>query len=171
MTIRIATEEDWPRIVEIYNQAIELRTSTADTEPVTLESKRSWLQGRDSTKHPIYVREAEEGVVGWCSLSPYRFGRPAFERTVEISYYVDRERRREGVASGLIEHAFGECPDLGIDSLVAILLASNVASIAALERFGFSEWGRPPGIALIDGERYDHVYMGKRVSGSAGPTN
>ncbi len=167
MTVRIATEEDWSRIVDIYNQAIELRTSTADTVAVSLESKRTWLSDRDVSKHPILVCVEAGSVVGWCSLSPYRFGRPAFERTAEISYYVDCAHRRKGVASRLVNHAIEQCPQLGIDVLVAILLASNDASLALLERFGFAEWGRLPEIAAIDGKRYDHVYWGKRVSGGS----
>lgn len=35
--------QDLPRIVEIYNQAIPTRLSTADLEPVTIESKKAWF--------------------------------------------------------------------------------------------------------------------------------
>lgn len=35
--------QDLPRIVEIYNQAIPTRLSTADLEPVTIESKKHGL--------------------------------------------------------------------------------------------------------------------------------
>jgi RimJ/RimL family protein N-acetyltransferase len=47
--------------------------------------------------------------------------------------------------------------------LVAILLDQNPASIALLHRFGFSRWGVMPGIALIKGERADHLYYGLKL--------
>lgn len=41
--MRHATLEDLPRIVEIYNSTIESRLVTADTEPVTVESRTEWF--------------------------------------------------------------------------------------------------------------------------------
>ena len=40
MTIRDATEEDLPAIVEIYNESIPGGTATADLEAITVESRR-----------------------------------------------------------------------------------------------------------------------------------
>ena len=43
MVIRNATESDLPAIIDIYNAAIATRISTAQLEPVTVESRRDWL--------------------------------------------------------------------------------------------------------------------------------
>ena len=56
-----------------------------------------------------------------------------------------------------------DCSHLGIEIIVALLLGSNAPSMNLLLKFGFEEWGRLPGIAEIDANRYDHLYMGKRV--------
>jgi len=164
MPIRIATVDDWKRIVDIYNDAIATRISTADTEIISVESKEQWLAQHDVDHYPIYVDVRDGVVTGWCSLSPYRLGRPAFRDTAEISYYVSEQCHRNGIGHSLVSHALSDCSRLGIETLVAILLESNLASIGLLRKFGFEEWGRLPKIAEIDGNRYDHLYMGRRVS-------
>lgn len=162
--IRRATRADWSEIIEIYNEAVALRTATADTEPVTVDSKRDWLEGHLNECFPILVCEIESKVVGWCSLSIYRHGRPAFDRTVEVSYYVSKDNQGKGMATQLLEQAIAECSRLGYRTLVAILLDVNVPSIRLLEKFGFAEWGRMPGIAEIDEAEYDHLYFGKHLN-------
>ena len=42
-TTRDATLDDLPAIVDIYNQSIPAGTATADTRPITVESRRPWF--------------------------------------------------------------------------------------------------------------------------------
>lgn len=163
MPIRTATSGDWESVVRIYNEAIDTRISTADTKHVTIESRKGWLNQHLEENYPIFVNETEAIITGWCSLSPYRYGRAAFDKTAEISYYISREHRGKGVGTLLVEHTVSQCSRLGIDALVAILLGSNKPSINLLRKFQFEEWGRLPEIAEIDGNHYDHLYMGKRL--------
>ncbi len=164
MPIRLSIREDWGRILQIYNEAISTRISTADTDPVSLEDREDWLEGHSDNRYPIFVMEINRVVEGWCSLSPYRDGRAALEKTAEISYYVSEKNRRQGVATALIKYVLSDCQRLGVESLVAILLESNEPSINLLRKFQFEEWGRLPKIAVIDGNCYDHLYLGRRVS-------
>ena len=55
MTIRDATEDDLPAIVAIYNASIPGRIATADTEPVSIESRRDWFRDHDPEKRPLWV--------------------------------------------------------------------------------------------------------------------
>src|SRR6266581_575295 len=41
---RTATRNDLPQIVEIYNSTIPSRIATADTEPVSVESRVHWFE-------------------------------------------------------------------------------------------------------------------------------
>ncbi|MGK0237474.1 MAG: L-amino acid N-acyltransferase YncA [Candidatus Pelagisphaera sp.] len=163
MCIRIATKQDWPDIIRIYNEAVDTRVSTADTEYVTIESRKSWLVEHQDGRYPIDVKIVNDEVVGWCSFSAYRSGRRAVAGSCEISYYVSTNHRCQGVASELIEHAMAKCPPLGIRILFGILLESNAPSIHLLTKYGFKEWGRFPKVAEIDGERFDHVYLGLQL--------
>ncbi len=165
MCIQIATKQDWPDLIRIYNEAVDTRVSTADTEYVTIESRKSWLVEHQDERFPIFVKNVNDDVVGWCSISAYRSGRPAVAGSCEISYYVSAKHRGQGVASELIEHALAKCPALGIRILFGILLESNAPSIHLLTKYGFKEWGRLPEVAEIDGKRFDHVYLGLQLEG------
>ena len=47
MTIRNALERDLASVVEIYNAAVPTRKSTADTQPVSIESRSEWFHKHD----------------------------------------------------------------------------------------------------------------------------
>ncbi len=161
--IRIAKLEDLPAMVTIYNEAVTARFATADTAPVTLDSRRDWFAEHSPLSHPIFVWEAANEIKGWCSLSPYRRGRAALRFTAEISYYVRADSRRKGIASHLIRHSFAACPSLRIKNLFAIVLELNPASRSLLEKFEFEQWGFLPRVADFDGHECGHVYYGRRI--------
>ncbi len=49
-TTRDAVETDLARIVEIYNSTIPSRMVTADTEPVSVESRLEWFYKHNPNK-------------------------------------------------------------------------------------------------------------------------
>ncbi|MFW2405403.1 MAG: N-acetyltransferase family protein [Gammaproteobacteria bacterium] len=163
MNIRLADAADLPAVVDIYNEAIADRNATADLSPVSVEGRAAWLSEHPPDTYPVFVAERGGGVVGWCSLSPYRPGRMALRHTAEISYYIARASRGTGVGSALIAHAIERCPELGLKTLFAIVLDINPASPSILGKFGFEEWGRLPGVADFDGVECGHLYYGLRV--------
>jgi len=151
MAIRQAEHRDWTEIVAIYNQAVGGRGATADLTPVTVEGRHAWFESHGDVRFPIYVDEVAGRIRGWCLVSPYRPGRAALEKTVELSYYVHSDCRREGVATGLIGHAIHGCSAAGHKNIFAVLLGVNQASAALLGKLGFEQWGCLPGVAEIDG--------------------
>jgi L-amino acid N-acyltransferase YncA len=168
VVIRTAEARDLPAIVEIYNQAVRLKSATAELSPVSLQSRAKWLAEHDPASHPVFVAQSGKVVVGWCSISEYRPGRGALRHTAEISYYVHEDYRRMSVASKLVEHAIRECPRLGIKTLIAILLDINVPSLGLLEKFGFQKWGHMPDVADFDGRECSHLYYGLRLGAAKG---
>jgi GNAT superfamily N-acetyltransferase len=97
MIIRDALEADLPAIVEIYNEAIRGRISTAQLEEVSVEQRRPWFRQHSATSHPLWVAEIEGEVAGWFSFHPF-IKRAAYRGTAEISVYVSEKFRRRGVA-------------------------------------------------------------------------
>lgn len=162
MTVRLATLDDLPWIVEIYNQAIVSRNATADTVPFAVEQRLDWFHAHPADEHPLYVYEEGGRVLGWLSLSPYR-GRPALSRTAEVSYYVDYACHGKGIGSALMTHMLEDCPRTGLRVLVAILLEWNTGSRKLLEKFGFERWGFLPEVAEFDGKVTGHLYYGRKV--------
>ena len=161
--IRIATLDDLPAVVSIYNQAVASRFATADTMPVTVNSRHEWFIEHEPSSHPIFVWEDASEVKGWCSLSPYRKGRMALRFTAEISYYVRANAHRKGIASSLIRHSLAACPSLQIKNLFAIVLEHNTASRGLLEKLEFEKWGFLPRVADFDGHECGHVYYGRKI--------
>jgi L-amino acid N-acyltransferase YncA len=161
--IRLASPDDLPAIVRIYNDAVDDRFATADLGPVTVGQRTAWFDDHDPATFPIHVFEEERSVLGWCSLSAYRSGREAVLGTAEISYYVGRDARGRGVGTALVQHAVRTAPAFGKRVLFGILLDRNRASIRLMEKCGFERWGRLPDVALIDGVLVGHLYYGRRV--------
>src|SRR5207248_11616684 len=62
--IRDATEADLPAIIDIPTAAIASRISTAQLEPVTVESQREWFRAHSPAQYPIWVAEAEGAIAG-----------------------------------------------------------------------------------------------------------
>ena len=56
--IRKAILKDLTKITEIYNQAIESKKSTADTNPFTVTQREGWfLEHNRNRRTPIYSNE------------------------------------------------------------------------------------------------------------------
>ncbi len=161
-SIRLATLEDLPEIVGIYNQAILTRFATADTEVFTVEQRTSWFHLHNADEFPIYVAAEGKQVLGWFAVSPYR-GRPALRRTAEISYYVDYSNQKRGIGSALMEKAIDDAARLNKRIYIAILLEWNTGSIHLLEKFGFERWGFLPDVADFGDRLCGQYYYGRRV--------
>ncbi|MDH5672174.1 MAG: GNAT family N-acetyltransferase [Myxococcales bacterium] len=166
MNIRRGVRADWPAVVEIYNHAVEEGLKTADTEPISLESRAQWFLQHEDLRHPIFVAEREGLVLGFCSLSPHRPGRRALRKVAEVSYYVHRDQRGAGVGCALLTHAVERAHEYGFVHLFALLLDVNQQSIRMLERAGFYKWGHLPEVADFDGVVCGQVIYGRQLPGA-----
>jgi L-amino acid N-acyltransferase YncA len=161
--IRHATEADLPAIVAIYNASIPGRLATADTAAVTVDDRRPWFAAFDPSSRPIWVAESGGQMAGWLGLRSF-YGRPAYHRSVEAAVYVAPEFHRRGIARALLGHAFDAAPGLGIATLLAFVFGHNDASLALFRQSGFSDWGRLPRVAELDGIERDLLILGKRLT-------
>jgi phosphinothricin acetyltransferase len=158
-----ATDKDLPKIVEIYNSTVPTRLATADTEPVSVESKRPWFNNHVPGKRPILVERIDGEIAAWVSFESF-YGRPAYGRTAEISIYLAPEFRRQGLGKRLLREALDMTPELGIRSVVAYIFSHNEGSIRLFRSFGFETWGVLPDIAEMDGKRYSLSILGKHLN-------
>ena len=161
--IRDARETDLEAIVRIYNASIPGRLATADTEPVSTESKLAWFRDRDVSRHPLWVVERDGEVCAWLGFGKF-YGRPAYAATAEVSVYVDPTNQRRGIATELMEHMLARAPTLGLSTLLGFVFAHNDRSVELCKRFGFQEWGHLPRVAVLDGVERDLLILGRRVA-------
>jgi phosphinothricin acetyltransferase len=162
MTIRDAKPEDLPEIVAIYNSTIPSRMVTADTEPVTVESRHKWFAEHSREQHPIWVAEEAGRIVGWLSYSAFHT-RPAYRATCEVSIYLAPEFRGRGLGRELLARCIAHAPSLGITTLLGLIFGHNLPSLRLFEKAGFARWGHFPRVAVLDGVERDLVILGRRV--------
>jgi len=160
MNIRIAQKEDLPAIVEIYNQAISTKSSTAEIVPVTIQDKTGWFNQHVPDKYPLFVGLVNQSVIGWASLSPYRPGRDAFRHVAEISFYLHKDFQGKGLGTTLIVYALEKSREYHFNQLIAMVLEKNTHSIYLLKKLGFEQWAYMPDLANFDGQVCAHVYYG-----------
>jgi phosphinothricin acetyltransferase len=161
--IRYAERDDLPRIVDIYNATIPSREVTADTEPVSVESRIQWFEAHRRDKRPLWVAEDARGIAGWLSISTF-YGRPAYDGTVELSVYVADDRRGRGLGSMLMRHALAQAPALGIDALIGFIFRHNRRSLQLFHNHGFERWGVLPAVAVLDGTPRDVIIVGRKLA-------
>ena len=166
MTIRDATEADLPAIVAIYNAAIPGRTATADTQPVTVESRRDWFYEHNPNARPLWVAVENDAIAGWLSFQSF-YGRPAYHATAEVSVYVAPNWRRKGIGNALLAKAVAQAPRLGLKNLLGFIFAHNDASLRLFEKFGFQRWGVLPRVAELDGVERDLIIVGRGLINEA----
>jgi len=159
---RIATRDDLPAIVAIYNETIPSRMVTADLEPVSVESRIAWFEAHSPDRHPMWVAERDGEVAAWLSYSKFH-PRAAYDGTAEISLYVGSRFHRAGLGGRMLQEAIDAAPGLGFHTLVGLVFGHNAPSLALFERFGFARWGHMPRVAILDGVDRDLVFLGRRV--------
>jgi L-amino acid N-acyltransferase YncA len=159
---RNAAPDDLPAIVDIYNSTIPGRMVTADTAPVTVESRTGWYQAHTPGKRPLWIMEEDGETAGWISLQSF-YGRPAYDCTAEISIYLHLGFRGRGLGKKALGHAMDSCPSLGVDTLLGFIFAHNTPSIRLFTQTGFEEWAHLPDVAVLDGVRRSLKILGKKL--------
>ncbi len=155
MNIRKAKIEDLPRIVEIYNWAIENTTATFDTESKTVEDQTSWFFDHDED-HPLVAIELENVVVGWGSISSWS-DRCAYSGTGELSFYIHPDHHGKGVGSYLLNHLIELGKRCNFRTLISRVSAESNASLYLHRKNGFEEIGIMKSVGLKFGREIDVV--------------
>ncbi len=158
MMIREATGTDAPTIAQIYNQGIEDRVATLETEQRTAEERTAWLAAR-SPRHPVLVAtDNTDTIVGWGSLNPFN-PRPVYDHVVDFSLYVAREQRGRGIGDALLGALETRARALGYHKMVLAAFPTNAPGMRLYERHGFTTVGVYHQQGLIDGKWIDVIIM------------
>lgn len=163
MEIRDATLADAAAIARIYNQGIEDRVATLETELRTPAERAAWLAAR-GPRHPVLVAVDRAGeVVGWCSLNQFN-PRPVYDHVADISVYVARERRGRGIGDALMSALEARARALGYHKMVLAAFPFNAAGMRLYERHGFLTVGIYREQGMLDGRWVDVIVMDKILS-------
>src|SRR5712691_3929692 len=122
--VRLAQLADAAAIAAIYNQGIEERNATFETELRTVEHITAQLAEKGE-KYPTVVVERAGTVVAWAGVGPYR-DRLCYAGIAQHSVYVERSARRTGAGRAALEGLLRTCEERGLLKLVSRILADNV---------------------------------------------
>jgi len=98
--IREANMKDLKSILSIYNQGIEDRIATLETETKTIQNMKEWFN-QHGDRYKVIVAEIEDKIVGWASLNHYN-NRCAYSGVADLSIYIDRAYRGKGIGKQLL---------------------------------------------------------------------
>ncbi len=159
--VRLAAPADASAICRIYNQGIEDRVATLETELRTPEERRRWLASR-SPRHPVIVAAVTEPatMVGWGSLNPFNV-REAYRFVADFSVYVERDWRGKGVGRVLLDKLIVLAREHGYHKMVLSAFPTNASGMALYATLGFRTVGVYQEQGLLDGRWVDTVIMEK----------
>jgi phosphinothricin acetyltransferase len=160
LQIHDARVEDAPAIARIYNQGIEDRVATLETQLRSPEERAEWLAARDP-RHPVLVaRDGGGAVLGWSSLNAFN-PRAAYDHVADLSVYVAREHRGRGIGDALLGALEQRARGLGYHKLVLAAFPSNALGMRLYERHGFATVGVYHEQGQLDGRWVDVIAMEK----------
>jgi L-amino acid N-acyltransferase YncA len=161
ITIRAAVEADAAAVMDIYNEGIEDRTATFETEPRGIEDIRKRIG--ESVEYPLVVAQSGDGrVIGWAGLSAYR-PRACYAGIAEFSIYVRRDSRGRGIGSPLLMALIDAARARGFWKLVSRVFPFNTASRALCRTCGFREVGVYEKHAQLEGQWVDVVIVERLI--------
>jgi L-amino acid N-acyltransferase YncA len=159
--VRNATVNDAAAIAEIYNQGIEDRVATYETEPRSAEEQQAWLRAV-ADRYPAVVAQIDGEIVGWAGAAPYR-ARECYRGIGEFSMYVRRDWRGRGVGDLLVAALISEAERLGLWKLLSRIFPFNETSRALCQKHGFREVGIYEKHARLEGRWLDVVIVERLI--------
>lgn len=154
--IRKAEISDLERITNIYNWAVENTTASFDIKSQTIEQRAQWFKKHDE-RHPLIVYELEGKVVGYASLSEYRI-KEGYNRTCELSVYVDPQYHNNGIGTKLIKNMVQLGREKGFHVIISGICADNYSSIKIHEKLGFELCGNMKAVGYKFGKYLDCLF-------------
>ena len=162
ITYTDATLDDLPFIVAVYNSTIASRQVTADLQPVSVESRFTWFEQHNPQKRPLWLIKYHNQPCGWVSLSSF-YGRPAYDKTVEISLYIHQDFRGKKIGQTTVAKMESFAKQAGIEAILSYIFGHNIASLNLFEKMHYKQWALLPKVAELDGVKRDLVILGKRL--------
>jgi L-amino acid N-acyltransferase YncA len=112
------------------------------------------MAARIRKAHIWLVAERDGRIVGYAYGGPHR-DRAAYDRTVEVSAYIDQAAHRTGLGRLLYTELFDRLKQAGYRLLVAGITLPNEASVGIHEALGFERVGVYKNIGFKNGQWWD----------------
>ncbi|MBR3978150.1 MAG: N-acetyltransferase [Oscillospiraceae bacterium] len=162
MSIRQATEQDVPRILEIYAPYVE---NTAISFEYAVPSLEVFTQRflEITTRFPWLVWEEGGAVLGY-AYGSLPFERAAYQWCAEASIYLCPEARGRGIGKKLYRELEQLLQQQGYKKVYAIITTANEDSIAFHRAAGYRYTATMPNCGFKFGTWYGTVWMEKELN-------
>ncbi|HLO12913.1 MAG TPA: arsinothricin resistance N-acetyltransferase ArsN1 family A [Pseudoneobacillus sp.] len=160
--IRQAIEKDIESIQMIYNQGIEDRIATLETETKDYSFMKDWFD-RHNGRYQVIVAEVEGQILGWASLNPYN-NRAAYLGVADLSLYISRESRGKGIGGKLLKAIQTLAKENDFHKIVLFTFPFNELGQGLYRKQGFREVGVFKNQGILDGQFVDVMAMEKLLT-------
>ena len=133
--VRFANANDWQKVSQIYNEIIDERIATLNTEHNTPTDVSKWIN-----EGVFLVSYIDENITGFVRSFPYN-DRNCYIGVSQFSVYVSKEFRRIGVGNSLLKKLIDELKENDCWKLVSRVFIENKGSRKLLLNQGFREVG------------------------------
>jgi|HubBroStandDraft_4_1064222.scaffolds.fasta_scaffold119485_3 L-amino acid N-acyltransferase YncA len=157
LAIRRVSSGDLDAIRRIYNEGIEDRVATLDTDPKSDEAIMQWWSQHDE-RYVILVATESGEVVAWASLNRFSH-RCAHSEIADLSVYVARVHRSKGIGYSLVTRLADEARKGAFHKIVLHALDGNEHGKRLYRKAGFVEVGVFKDHGLLDGRYVDVIAM------------
>lgn len=158
LRVRESRPDDLTAIRAIYNEGIVDRIATLDDEPQTDEAIREWYLDEHGDRYGVLVAERDRVVVGWASLNRYSH-RCAYAGVADLSVYVERAARGNGVGTALLRAIEGHARHHKFHKIVLFALANNQAGQGLYRKMNYRDVGVFREQGRLDGRFVDVIAM------------
>ena len=166
--IRNATAADAPALLKIYAHYVENTAISFEWAVPTLENFRVRIV-KTLESYPYFVAELDRKIVGYAYAGEF-VGREAYKYSAELTIYLDKDYRGQGVGKKLYAELESRLKERGIKNLYACVAYSEVedeyltlASVKFHEQFGFKICGKFTDCGCKFGRWYSMVWMEKLI--------
>lgn len=138
INIRMATENDLPGMLTIYNDVIKNTTAVYDYKPHSFEMRQQWFAAKKESGFPVYIAEENGAILGFSSIGPFR-NWAAYKYSVENSVYVAAEHRGKGIGKLLLLPLIEAAKEMNMHTIIASIDDANESSLRLHKTLGFIE--------------------------------
>jgi L-amino acid N-acyltransferase YncA len=169
LQIRHAVEDDAASMCEIFNEAVQDRLETFDSDPRSVDDQRSLVAlAEHDPKHPILVADVRNWIAGWVALAPYDT-RISLDDIGEVFIYVRKTFRSYGVGRQLMRAIQEAAGKLGYRKLIGRILVVNQDGLLLCRATGWREVGRHSAHARLNDGLQDVVLAEYLIPSQSAP--
>jgi phosphinothricin acetyltransferase len=158
MKIREMVRDDWEAVTEIYLEGIATGQATFEAVAPAWEH---WNSSHLTFARLIATSESDGLTQGWAALSPVS-ARKVYAGVAEVSVYIARDSRGQGLGRQLLMALIRESEKNGIWTLQASIFPENRVSVVLHQNCGFRIVGVRERIGRMGANWRDTVLMERR---------